>query len=326
MRPAAVRGGRWNAADVPDQSGRTAVVTGASAGLGLETAKVLAGRGATVVLACRDTDKAERVAARIETELGRPRARVVRIDLASLDSVLEAANEIRSTCPRVDLLINNAGVMMVPYHRTEDGFELTLATNHLGHFALTGLVLDILLATAGSRIVTVSSIAHRRAVMHFDDLQSERGYQPSDAYAQSKLANLLFTYELQSRLEAAGTRTTALAAHPGNARTDLWRTSSPLERALISRRLRVLNFWIAQSPQIGALPTLRAAVDPSAQGGDYYGPHRRPQFTGYPTRVQSSPRAHDTVAQRRLWEASEQLTGVSYRISPPSRQRVECAL
>jgi NAD(P)-dependent dehydrogenase (short-subunit alcohol dehydrogenase family) len=302
-------------ADVPDQSGRIAVVTGANAGLGLATARVLAERGATIVLACRDLAKAERAAEQIRSEIVRASVRVVRLDLASLASVREAADELRSDYPRLDVLINNAGVMAVPYQRTEDGFELTLATNHLGHFALTGLLLDRLLATAGSRIVTVSSIAHRRGVMRFDGLLSEHGYKPEDAYGQSKLANLLFTYELQARLEAAGARTIALAAHPGNARTELWRTSSRVERVLISSRLRWLNFWLVQSAELGALPTLRAAVDPSARGGDYYGPAGPFQFTGYATRVESSARSHDAAAQRRLWDVSEQLTGVSYRIS-----------
>jgi NAD(P)-dependent dehydrogenase (short-subunit alcohol dehydrogenase family) len=307
---------RWTAVDVPDQSGRIAVVTGANAGLGLATARVLAGRGAKVVLACRDVVKAERAADRISSEVGQANLHVVRLDLASLASVREAADELRSDYPRLDLLINNGGVMAVPYQRTEDGYELTLATNHLGHFALTGLLLERLLATAGSRIVTVSSIAHRRGVMYFDDLQSERRYKAEDAYAQSKLANLLFTYELQARLHAAGATTIALAAHPGNARTELWRTSSRLERVLISSRLRLLNFSLVQSAELGALPTLRAAVDPSAKAGDYYGPVGWFQFTGYPARVESSARSHDGLAQRRLWEISERLTGISYRMSP----------
>ena len=318
MSRARDREGRWTAAEVPNQSGRTALVTGASAGLGLETAKVLAARGATVVLACRDLAKAERAAARLRAEARRESVRVVRVDLASLASVRQAANEIRSTYPHLDLLINNAGVMQVPDQRTEDGFELTLATNHLGHFVFTGLVLDRLLATPGSRIVTVSSIAHRRGVIHFDDLHSQRRYDPADAYAQSKLANLLFAYQLHARLQTSGAQTIALAAHPGNARTDLWRTSSRLERALLSPRLRLLNFWIVQSAQMGALPILRAAVDPAAQGGQYYGPGARSQYIGYPTRVASSARSHDLAAQRRLWEISEQLTGVSYRLLAPS--------
>ena len=228
----------------------------------------------------------------------------VRLDLASLSSVRAAAAEILARYDRLDLLINNAGVMDVPYRSTEDGFELTLATNHLGHFALTGILLDRLLGTPGSRIVTVSSNAHRRGEMRFDDLQMTCGYDSAAAYARSKLANLLFTYELQARLESIGSRTISLAAHPGNARTDLWRSSSRLERALI----RVPR--LAQSAAAGALPALRAAVDPSARGGEYYGPSGR--HTGRPVRMDSSAGSHDPAARRRLWEASERLTGVSY--------------
>jgi NAD(P)-dependent dehydrogenase (short-subunit alcohol dehydrogenase family) len=307
---------RWTAGDVPDQSGRTAVVTGASGGLGLETARVLAARGATVVLACRDTAKAGRAAGQIRAQAGRSSVRVVPLDLAALASVREAAEEIRATSVRLDLLINNAGVMAVPYHRTEDGFERTLAVNHLGPFALTGLLLDRLLETPGSRVVTVSSIGHRMGTgtMHFDDLQSERGYQPWPAYYQSKLANLLFTYELQSRLAEAGAGTIALAAHPGNARTDLWRHTPRLTRALYRPGLRALTFWFAQSAPAGALATLRAATDPAARGGEYYGPPGRLQYAGPPVRVESSAGSHDTADARRLWEASERLTGVSYRI------------
>jgi NAD(P)-dependent dehydrogenase (short-subunit alcohol dehydrogenase family) len=311
-------GGRWTAADVPDQSGKTAVVTGGGSGLGLETAKVLAGRGATVILACRDLGQAARAAGQIRADAGRPDVRVVRLDLASLTSVREAAGEIRATCPQLDLLINNAGVMRPPYQRSADGFELTFATNHLGHFALTGLVLDRLLATPGSRIVTVSSVGHRDGLMRFEDLQFERGYRADDAYGQSKLANLLFTYELAARLQAAGHRTTALAAHPGVARTGLFRWDPRLDRALISPALRPLTFWAVQSAQRGALPVLRAVADPSARAGEYYGPGGWREYTGYPVLVESSARSHDGAAARRLWAVSEQLTGVSYRVLAPS--------
>ena len=233
MRQARTEGGRWTAANVPDQSGRVAVVTGASGGIGLETALVLARRGATVILACRDMRKAGQAAARIRAEAGQAQAgadsvRIVHLDLAALASVREAAGEIRSACPRLDLLINNAGVMTPPYQRTVNGFELTFATNHLGPFALTGLLLDRLLATPGSRVVTVSSRGHTGGVMAFDDLQFERGYHAAHAYWQSKLANLLFSYELQARLDAAGAATMALAAHPGIVPTELWRTSSAI--------------------------------------------------------------------------------------------------
>lgn len=304
--------GRWMLSDVPDQSGRTAVVTGASGGLGLETAKALAGRGAAVVLACRDPNKAARAADRIRAAPGDAEVRIVQLDLASLSSVREAAAEIRSTCSRIDLLINNAGVMQVPSHRrSQDGFELTFATNHLGHFALTGLVLERLLATPGSRVVTVSSLAHRRGIIDFDDLQTERNYNPGHAYERSKLANLLFTYELQARLAVEAAGTIALAAHPGIVSTDLWRTSSRTERLVVGRHLRALNFWLAQSPARGALPILRAALDPSACGGEYFGPGGWSEVTGDPVRVESSPLSHDETVRRWLWEASEELTGVS---------------
>jgi NAD(P)-dependent dehydrogenase (short-subunit alcohol dehydrogenase family) len=312
---------RWTAADVPGQSGRTAVVTGASGGLGLQTALVLARRGARVILACRDAGKAERAAGLIRAETKTATPRIVRLDLASLASVREAAAEIRSECPRLDLLINNAAVMAVPARQlSADGIELTLAVNHLGPFALTGLVLDRLLETPGSRIVTVSSIGHRMGsgTMHFDDLQMRRDYDPWHAYWQSKLANLLFTYELQARLAAAGAGTIALASHPGNARTDLWRHTSRLDRTLYQPALSWLTFWFAQSAATGALATLRAAADPQARGGEYYGPPGRLQYTGHPRRVESSAASHDTEAGRRLWETSEQLTGVRYGSLAPS--------
>jgi NAD(P)-dependent dehydrogenase (short-subunit alcohol dehydrogenase family) len=315
------KGRPWTAADIPEQRGRVAVVTGANAGLGFETARVLAAHGATVVLACRDPKRAEQAAVRIESKIKGANLRLVHLDLASLASVREAAAQIRSLCPHVDLLINNAGVMDVPHHHTVDGFELTLATNHLGHFALTGLLLDRLLLSSGSRIVTVSSQAHRRGVIHFEDLQLERSYRPMTAYEQSKLANLLFTYKLQSHLEATGAQTRALAAYPGDVRTNLWRTSSLAERVVLSPRLRFVTFWLLQDPEMGALPTLRAAVDPAAQGGDCYGPAGRFE-TRYPIRVESSPQSHDAVTQRRLWEVSEQLTGVYFQVDAPSAPQV----
>jgi NAD(P)-dependent dehydrogenase (short-subunit alcohol dehydrogenase family) len=275
---------------------------------------MLASRGATIVLACRDAAKGQATVDSIarESAVERSKLRVVLLELASLGSVRTAADEIRSTCSRLDLLINNAGVMAIPFHRSDDGFELTFATNHLGHFALTGLLLERLLATAGSRVVTVSSNAHRRAQSEFYDLDSERDHRPGQAYDRSKLANLLFAYELQHRLAAAGAATLSLAAHPGNARTDLWRTSSRLEQALIGPRLRPLTFWLAHGPQDGALPIVRAALDPAARGGDYYGPAGWFQYTGPPTRVESSPSSHDRVTQRWLWALSERLTGISY--------------
>jgi len=315
---------------VGDQRGRTAVITGANSGIGFEAARVLAARGATVVLACRDLGKADRAAGLIVAGAapgtpgvpGTPdagdergaRVQTLRLDLASLASVREAADELCSRYPRLDLLVNNAGVMMPPYGRTEDGFELQFGTNHLGHFALTGLVLDRLLATGGSRVVTVSSNGHRVGRLNFDDLQSERGYRRIRAYSQSKLANLMFTYELQRRLAAAGPSAVALAAHPGTSRTNLVRHLPGPARAGANAKLGPATSWFAQSAEMGALPTLRAATDPDAVGGQYYGPGGPFGFTGYPVVVASNARSRDVSVQGRLWEESEKLTGVRFPV------------
>ncbi|CPZ20065.1 oxidoreductase ephD [Mycobacteroides abscessus] len=233
-----------------------------------------------------------------------------RLDLSSLSDIRSAARQLGADYPRIDLLINNAGVMYPPKSLTADGFELQFGTNHLGHFALTGLLLENLTAVPDSRIVTVSSNGHKfRAAIHFDDLQWERGYSRVGAYAQSKLANLLFTYELQRRLQAAGTETVALAAHPGASGTELMRHITFGPEALTAAALK-----IAQSPAMGALPSLRAATDPVAQGGQYYGPSGFGEFRGYPKVVRSSKQSHDKVLQQRLWSVSEELTGVRFPV------------
>jgi NAD(P)-dependent dehydrogenase (short-subunit alcohol dehydrogenase family) len=300
---------QWTEADIPDLAGQTAVVTGANTGLGLQAARVLAERGAQVVLACRNADKAGRAADQIAAASAGASASVVRLDLASQSSVRSAAEVIRARFPPIDLLINNAGVMDIPYQRTEDGFELTLATNHLGPFALTGLLLDRL--APGARIVTVSSVAHLQGVIDFDDMQAERR-----AYSQSKLANLLFTYELDRRLRAAGAGVAALACHPGVVYTELFANESRAQQFLLSSAMRAINFWAVQNVRMGALPELRAATDPSARGGQYFGPRRhglrRRFLTGYPAVVESSPRSHDEAVQARLWQTSQELTGVGY--------------
>jgi NAD(P)-dependent dehydrogenase (short-subunit alcohol dehydrogenase family) len=308
------QGDRWTEADVPVQRGRTAVVTGANTGLGFETATVLATRGAQVVLACRNLGRAKEAAARILSSRPHPTppasVQAVRLDLASLASVREAAEEIGSAYGPVDLLINNAGVMMTPYRRTDDGFELQLGVNHLGHFALTGLLLGQMLGRAGSRVITVSSNGHKSGRIDFNDLQSRRRYRRMAAYYQSKLANLMFTYELQRRLAGAQAQTQALAAHPGKARTELTRYLPGwlrLEDLVIEQPL-------GQSAAMGALATLRAAADPAARGGEYYGPGGRGELKGYPRLVASTERARDVEAQQRLWQESERLTGVSYPV------------
>jgi NAD(P)-dependent dehydrogenase (short-subunit alcohol dehydrogenase family) len=301
----------WSAADVPDQSGRVAVVTGANSGLGLETAKVLAARGATVVLACRDPKRAEAAAKEVGAQGGS--TELLGLDLASLESVRAAAAELRERHQRIDLLINNAGVMVPPYGRTSDGFELQLGTNHLGHFAFTGLVLDRIRDVPGARIVVLASLAHQmaRGGMNFEDLHSERGYNRITAYGRSKLANLLFAYELQRRLDAAGAEAVALAAHPGYSSTELTRH---LPRVLQPANRLLVEPFFAQPAVRGALPTLRAATDPQARGAQYYGPSGFQEMRGAPELTRSTRASYDAAAQRRLWAASEELTGVSYPV------------
>jgi len=301
----------WTAADVPDQSGRVAVVTGSNTGLGYETALVLATRGAHVVMAVRDVDKGKAAAARLQAQAPRADVTVQRLDVGSLDSVRTAADELKSAYPRIDLLINNAGVMYPPKQTTPDGFELQFGTNHLGPFALTGLLLENLLPVEGSRVVAVASIAHTiQAAIHFDDLQWERKYNRVAAYGQSKLANLMFTYELNRRLAAHDESTIAVAAHPGISNTELMRhipgSSLPGFSALAG--------LVTNSPEIGALATLRAATDPAVRGAEYYGPDGIRELRGHPKRVESSKQSHDQDVQARLWTVSEKLTGTSYPV------------
>jgi NAD(P)-dependent dehydrogenase (short-subunit alcohol dehydrogenase family) len=304
----------WTALDAGDQHGRIAVVTGANSGLGFETARVLAEHAATVVLAGRHPGRTSAAADRLRSANPDAELHTEELDLASLESVRRAAADLTARFPRLDLLINNAGIMMPPYGLTKDGYELQFGTNHLGHFALTGLLMPSLLAAPGSRVVTVSSNGHRAGRMNFADLQSSRHYVKFLAYGQSKLANLMFTYELERRLKAARAQTIALAAHPGNARTELARYMSGVSNAAMSARFGWLNAWWVQDAAMGALPTLRAATDPAAVGGTYYGPSGPFQFTGYPVVVRSSSRSLNNEAQRRLWAESEQLTQISYPV------------
>jgi NAD(P)-dependent dehydrogenase (short-subunit alcohol dehydrogenase family) len=297
---------KWTSDDVPGQQGRLAVVTGANTGLGFETAQVLAARGASVVLAVRDIEKGKRAAARIAGTAPGANVTVQPLDLTSLDSIRAAAGELRARHPRIDLLVNNAGVMLTPKQTTGDGFELQFGTNHLGHFALTGLLLEQMLPVPGSRVVTLSSLAHRiGARINFDDLQGERSYRRVAAYSQSKLANLMFTYELQRRLSGAGT-TIAVAAHPGLAGTELGRYTPAIVAFSYAR--------VSQKAAMGALPVLRAATDPGVTGGQYYGPRGLLGTRGYPTLAKSSRQSHDTAIQRRLWTVSEELTGVTFPV------------
>jgi NAD(P)-dependent dehydrogenase (short-subunit alcohol dehydrogenase family) len=302
--------GKWSAADIPDQSGRVAVVTGASSGLGLATARELARAGGRVLMAIRNARKGEEAARSIRASAPDADVVVEELDLADLASVRAFAEKLSGEYDRLDLLINNAGVMAAPRRPTKDGFESQFGTNLLGHFALTGLLLPRLLAAAEPRVVTVSSNLHRGGTINFDDLQGEQSYNRWKAYSQSKLANLMFCFELQRRATAAGANLLSLAAHPGYAATNL-QFAGPTrfyERAFMA----IGNRLFAQSADMGALPTLYAATVVGLPGGTYVGPDGRGEQRGYPKLVTAAEKAYDEQAWRRLWEVSEELTGVHY--------------
>jgi NAD(P)-dependent dehydrogenase (short-subunit alcohol dehydrogenase family) len=294
----------FTAQQVPDQTGKTVFITGANTGLGFEAAKVLAGSGARVIIGCRSKDKAEAAREKILAEHSQGDVAIVAIDLADLDSVREAAAVVAKE-ERLDILINNAGIMMPPFELTQDGFESQFGVNHLGPFALTGLLLEKLRANPGARVVSTSSIAHKRGKILFDDINAEKHYSTVARYGMSKIANLYFAYELQRRLSAAGDDLISVAAHPGIADTEL---SRYLPRALMlaAPLFRPLLNTAAQ----GAWPTLCAATAEDVQGGEYYGPCKRRETAGPAIRVESTGRSHDKDTASKLWDLSIEMTGV----------------
>jgi NAD(P)-dependent dehydrogenase (short-subunit alcohol dehydrogenase family) len=306
----------WTAEQIPDQSGRVALVTGANSGLGLITARELARAGAQVVMTARDMDKGAAALNDVNSTASGPQAELAELDLASLDSVRSFAEEFKRSRDGLDLLINNAGVMAPPRRTTSDGFELQLGTNHLGHFALTGLLLGTMEGREGARVVTVTSTAHRMGKINFDDLQSEGRYSRWRAYGQSKLSNLLFAFELDRRLRAAGSTVSSLAAHPGYSATNLQSAAPPaIDRAVMA----VSNRLLAQDAEIGALPQLYAATQPGLEGGTFVGPDGRGEQRGHPQpNARATSAARDEETARRLWEVSEELTGVHYDLPAPA--------
>ena len=299
----------WTAADIPDQSGRTAIVTGANSGLGLITARELSRAGARVVLACRNLDKGEAARAEIGALMPGADLELEALDLSSLDSVRSFAATFHDRHDGLDLLINNAGVMATPRRQTADGFELQFGTNHLGHFTLTALLIDTIEGRRDGRVVTLSSTAHRTGRIAFDNLGGERHYFRWRAYSQSKLANLLFAFELDRRLRAAGSSVKSLAAHPGYAATNLQHAGPPgIESAI----MRVTKALAAQSEEMGALPTLYAATEPGLEGGTYVGPDGFFEQRGHPEPVSPNRAARDEDVAQRLWEVSEEMTGVRF--------------
>lgn len=291
---------KWSTKDIPSQRGLTAIVTGGNAGLGLVTVRELARAGARVIMTARDRKKGEAAAAGMEGSV-----EVRALDLTDLASVRAFADGVDG----VDLLVNNAGIMMTPRSLTRDGFELQLGTNHLGHFALTGLLLERLLASARGRVVTVSSIEHKPGRIAFDDLQSERSYNPRRAYQQSKLSNVLFALELDRRLRARGATLISVLAHPGYSATNLQSTGPT---GILKSLLAVSNRFMAQSADQGALPQLYAATAPDVRGGEFFGPDGFMEMRGWPTRVRAVPAGLDEAAAKRLWSVSEELTKVTF--------------
>ena len=300
---------KWTAADIPDQAGRTAIVTGGNSGLGLAAARALAAAGAETVLACRDTAKAEAAAESIRGAVPGATVAVEGLDLASLASVREFAERWAGSRGGLDLLINNAGVMAPPRRQTADGFELQLGTNHLGHFALTGLLLPRMRGREDARVVTVSSTAHKFGRIAFGNLQGERRYFRWRAYGQSKLANVLFARELDLRLRGGGSSVKSLAAHPGYAATNLQTAAPPaFDRAVFA----VTNRLLAQNAEMGALPELYAATRPNLDGGLFIGPDGFEEQRGHPKVVEPVKAGRDARTAARLWEVSTELTGVEY--------------
>ncbi|MEU9858023.1 oxidoreductase [Streptomyces sp. NPDC047974] len=302
--------GRWTADHIPDQTGRTVVVTGANSGLGYVTARELARHGAHVILTARNTDKGTAALDRLRAELPGSAVELRALDLADLDSVHAFTGALDTP---VDVLVNNAGIMMPPRSLTKQGFEAQFGTNHLGHFALTGLLLERLRAGRDPRVVTVSSTLHKNGAIHFDDLDGQRSYTPRGFYAQSKYANVLFGLELDRRLRASAVPVRSVLAHPGYSATNL-QSSGPT--GLLKAILKVTNRLVAQDVETGALNQLYAAAAPNAQGGQFIGPDGRNEAKGHPTLVQPAESATDPETAHRLWDLSEQLTGVRYDFAP----------
>lgn len=304
---------RWTQNDIPDQAGKLVIVTGGNSGIGYEAGLALAGKNAHVILAVRDVKKGEDAVQKIRQKYPQTQVTVMPLDLSDLKSVRSFAQAFLAKHEHLNILINNAGVMALPARKTADGFEMQFGTNHLGHFALTGLLLPALKATPSARVVTVSSFVHNSGDIHFDDLQWEKKYDRWGAYAQSKLANLLFTYELQRRLAASGIDVKSLGCHPGYAATNLQSAGPQMDGSVVSLwMMKLANAVVAQSQTMGALPTLFAAVAPQANGGDYIGPTGLREMRGYPAKVSSSSKSYDVEVAKRLWSISEELTGVAY--------------
>lgn len=312
---------KWTAEDMPDLTGETIIVTGANSGIGFEAARHFALKGARTILACRNQKKGARALKDILAAAPEADVVLMELDLADLSSVRAFAAEVLDEQDAIDVLVNNAGVMAIPRRETKDGFEMQLGTNHLGHFALTGLLLERVAADGGGRVVNVSSMAHQMGKIRFDDLHGKKSYQKWTAYGQSKLANLLFTYELDRRVERAGLDVTSVACHPGYSATNLQLVGPQMSGSSLMEKMSALaNKVVAQSAYMGALPTMYAAVAPDVRGGDYIGPDGLMEMRGHPKKVTSNAASHDAEVAAKLWEVSVQLTDVHYELLSPAEE------
>ncbi len=305
---------KWSYENIPDLTEKIMIITGGNSGLGLEAAKAFSGKGAETIIACRNLTAGEAAKAAILLDQPQSIIEVMELDLMDLQSIRRFAGEYKKKYAKLDVLLNNAGIMTVPYGHTKDGFESQVGTNHLGHFALTGLLIDLIINTPHSRVVSVSSKAHTAGKMDFEDLLYEngQGYTPMKAYGRSKLANLLFTFELQRKFEAAGRDSIAVAAHPGISKTNLARH---IENKWYIKLFSPLLERIGQSAAMGALPEIRATVDPDVKGGEYYGPAGTQEMKGYPVLVESSKASHNEADALKLWQISKELTNVHFEFN-----------
>jgi len=305
---------KWKIEDVPDQTGRRILITGANSGLGFKSTEVLASKGAEVIMAVRNTEKGEDAKRRILDKYSDAKLDLMKLDLSSLKSIKEFADNFSKKYDSLNVLLNNAGVMQPPYRKTEDGFELQFGVNHLGHFALTAYLLPILQKTEGSRVISQSSIAHLSGSINFDDINSEKKYGRTSAYGQSKIANLYFAYELNRQLQKTGSSVISLAVHPGYTSTELQQNGPTVGgKSFLSRLYTVTNKIMGQKVEKGVLPMLYAATMEDVHGGDYIGPKGLKGARGYAQRVKSNKRSYDEDIARRLWELSEEMTGVTYK-------------
>ena len=304
---------KWTKKNLPDLTGKTIIITGANSGTGFAATKFMSAKGATMVMACRNPDKAKKALQSIKNENAEAKVDFIQLDLSSLASIKQFSEEFKKKYSSLDILINNAGMSQTPDIKTEDDFEMQMGVNHLGHFALTGLLMDRLVNTKDSRVVTMSSMNHEQGIINFDNLFLEGEYHQMKAYEQSKLANLLFSYELSRRFTQAGVVVESIAAHPGFVKSNIMKSNEYTERSFgFTMMFNVFDLLLAMTPSMGSLGIMRAATDKTLKNGDYVGPTKIRGFRGYPKLLTSNENSYNEKDAAKLWEMSEQLTGVKY--------------